>query len=284
MRDMPSFVRTAAILLCAFALLAAGCAVPDRLLFAAPRLESRDIPEGLPLAEVLFPSGDEVLCGWYVPGEPGRPLVLYFHGTATNLAREAAIVRLLRERLGVSVFAFDYRGFGASGGHPTVAGTRADARAALEMLESLGWRPERTVYFGRSLGAAVALELALESPPAGLVLESAFTSLVDLITWRHPATGTWLPWIFPDYYNNLEKIAAVRAPLLLIHGSGDTVVPSHMAQRLFARAPEPKTLLLVPGGDHDAPREGSAGDYWAAWRHFLARRDVDPEEAKSAAK
>ncbi|MBE0598433.1 MAG: alpha/beta fold hydrolase [Desulfuromonadales bacterium] len=248
-----------------------GC-LPERLLFSTPPFIPSERPFAeWPREEVLFRAGDLQLHGWQRPAALEGPLILYFHGTGTHLAREVAGLLELQQQLALPVFAFDYRGFGASQGRPSVDGLFADARAALAFVEASGWRRDQVIYYGHSLGAAVALQLALEAPPAALVLESPFTSLFDLISWHYPGASPWIAWLFPDYYNNLEKIKRLQTPLLLIHGADDRQVPALMAGRLFTRAPGPKSLLLLAGGDHAAPRQADAATYWEAWRQFLSR-------------
>ncbi|MBE0595888.1 MAG: alpha/beta fold hydrolase, partial [Desulfuromonadales bacterium] len=148
---------------------------PTRTLVATPAAA------GLPYEEVFFAAADGVrLHGWYLPGEPGRPALLFAHGNAGNISHRLENLRLFHQQLGVTVFIFDYRGYGQSEGRATEEGTYADARGALAWLRGRGWEAERLVYFGRSLGAAVALQLALEAPPAGVVLK--------------PPSLPWPPW------------------------------------------------------------------------------------------
>jgi uncharacterized protein len=261
-------------------LLLAGCTVPERYIFTTDNhLDFTDLGPELRVQEVLFPEADRRLYGWYVPGEPGRPLVLYFQGNASNLSHRIENLVLLREKLEVSIFIFDYRGFGWSLGDPSVAGLLEDARSALAHLREQGWSPERMVYFGHSLGAAVALQLALESPPAGLVMEAPFTSLSDLVGYHHPWTSLWFPLIFPEAYNNLKKMERVRTPLLLLHGDADRVSPAAMSKALYARALAPKRLHIIAGGDHDGNfRSGES--YWQPWRQFLQQLDHLPKSSK----
>jgi uncharacterized protein len=255
-------------------LLFAGCTVPERYIFTTDNhLDFTAWGPDLPIQEMLFPAEDRRLYGWYVPGKPGRPLVLYFQGTASNLSHRIENLQLLRKKLGVSIFIFDYRGFGLSMGNPSIEGLFEDARAALAWMEEQGWSPEQMIYFGHSLGAAIALQLALEIPPAGLVLEAPFTSLTDLIAHHYPWTDLWFPLIFPDAYNNLDKMEWVRTPLLLLHGDCDPVSPPTMSEQLYARSLSPKWLHIITGGDHDGSfRLGES--YWRPWRRFLEQIGV----------
>jgi hypothetical protein len=237
---------------------------PDRTLHATPTAV------GLPYEEVSFPAADGVpLHGWYLPGDPAKPLVLFAHGNAGNLSHR--IDNLLGfHRLGLPVFIFDYRGYGRSEGEPTEKGTYEDIRGALAWLKQRGWSPRRIIYFGRSLGAAVALQLALEEPPAGLVLESAFTSVAGMGRHHQPLTYALLGWwAVSARYDNLAKIGGLRCPLLLFQGENDTIVPSKMARQLLEKAPAPKSLHLIPGADHNDTYQMGGNLYWQQWQTFL---------------
>ena len=284
-KDDGRFVRSTAgplITLIFGVLLAGGCTMPERYLFTTDRdLEfSADIRD-LEFQEVLFPTGDgHLLYGWYLPGSNSRQVILYFHGTATNLSHLTPVLKDFRH-LDTGLFVFDYRGFGHSRGKPTEAGTYQDARGALNFLRRSGWTPDRIIYFGHSLGAAVALQLALEEPPAGLVLESPFTSIPGLIGHHNPRLVAAIPWAFPPYYNNLSKIADIDTPLMIFHGRRDPIVPPDMARTLYSLAPEPKTLhIMAEAGHNDVSRTGGEV-YWQTWRQFLTLTAVPPNDSPS---
>jgi fermentation-respiration switch protein FrsA (DUF1100 family) len=214
----------------------------------------------LPTAEeVTFPTADGLrLAGWFVPaaGPAGRgggrtrsPAVLVCNGNGGNRSLRAPLAAALA-RAGLAVLLFDYRGYAANPGHPTEAGLAADARAALAFLAA---RPEvdpaRLVYFGESLGAAVALRLALERPPAALVLRSPFASLAEVGRLHYP----WLPvsLLLADRYDSLGRVGGLAAPLLVVAGERDRIVPASHSRRLFDAAPQPKRFVLLPGADHN---------------------------------
>lgn len=243
------------------------------LYFPDPHLHLTPARAGLEFEEVTFPAADGTLLhGWFVPGAPNRPTVLFFHGNAGNIShRVENLVQLHRQ--GYSTLIFDYRGYGRSRGEPSEPGLYADGRGALDWLKSRGTGPDTTIYFGRSLGAAVALQLALEEPPAAVILESAFTSLAAMGREHYPILYTLLGWLVPARYDNAAKIGQLDAPLLLIHGSADTIVPVRMGRRLFELAPEPKRLYLIENADHNDAYFLGDGDYWQAWRDFLQIRE-----------
>jgi hypothetical protein len=175
--------------------------------------------------------------------------VLVCNGNGGNRSLRAPLAAALA-RAGLAVLLFDYRGYAANPGHPTEDGLAADARAALAYLAA---RPEvdpaRLVYLGESLGAAVALRLAVERPPAALVLRSPFASLAEVGRLHYP----WLPvsLLLADRYDSLGRVGELAAPLLVVAGERDRIVPASHSRRLFDAAPRPKRLVLLPGADHN---------------------------------
>jgi len=204
-------------------------------------------------SEVAFETEDGLLLhGWYVPAEGGtaRATVLVFNGNAGNRSYRAPLAAALARR-GHSVLLFDYRGYGGNPGRPSERGLLADGRAARAWLESRpGMDGRRLVFFGESLGAAVALAEAVERPPAALVLRSPFTSLTDVGRRHYP----FLPvrWLLADRYPSIERIAGLDCPLLVIAGERDRIVPPGQSRALFEAAPSRrKRFLSLPGGHND---------------------------------
>jgi fermentation-respiration switch protein FrsA (DUF1100 family) len=152
--------------------------------------------------------------------------------------------------LGLAVFLFDYRGYGRSHGRPTEDGLYQDGLAAYRYLtESLGVQPRQLVLFGRSLGAAVAGEVASKRAVAGVILESAFPSVKALAReylWGFPAH-----WLLAARFNLAERLEKVRSPVLIIHGDRDDVVPFVMGQEVYQAARSPKAFYRVEGADHN---------------------------------
>jgi fermentation-respiration switch protein FrsA (DUF1100 family) len=215
------------------------------------------------------PAGSGRINAWWVPSAlPDAPVLLYLHGNAGNMGPNAP--RIVRFRnLGLSVLAIDYRGYGKSEGDgPSEAGVYADAQAAWEYLRLRA--PGARVYiYGHSLGGAVAIELASHHPEAaGLIVESTFTSVKDAAQdtpYRLLASDLFLTQRFAS----IEKVPALKMPLLFIHGVADTLIPSRMSEALYAAAPEPKRLVLIEGAGHaDVPARGGER-YVAAWRDLL---------------
>ena len=186
------------------------------------------------------------LGGWFLPAESATaPAVIVFNGNAGNRAHRAPLAAEL-SRAGISVLLFDYRGYGGNPGVPTEAGLGADARAARAWLAR---RAKRIVYFGESLGSAVAVDLAVEHPPAALILRSPFTSLADMGRLHYPYLPVRL--LLRDRYISIDRIADVRSTLLVIAGERDSIVPASHSRRLFEAAREPKRFVVIPGADHN---------------------------------
>jgi len=201
------------------------------------------------------------------PRRPG-PAVLVLNGNGGNRSLRAPLAAALAG-MGLHVLLFDYRGYGGNPGRPTEAGLAADARAALDHLAG---RPEvdpdRMVYFGESLGAAVALRLATERPPAALVLRSPFASLAEVGRLHYPLVPVGL--LLRDRYDSAALAGRLAAPLLVVAGDRDRIVPAGHSRRLFAAAPEPKRLVVLDGADHNDPDLLAGPRLLAELRRFLA--------------
>lgn len=220
---------------------------------------------GLRFREVTFSAADGVeLHGWLIPGDTPTT-VLYSHGNGGNIGDRVGIARLLVEQLGVGVFMYDYRGYGRSQGAPSEAGLVRDAVAARAALLREGVAAGRVVYLGRSLGAAVTVDLALAHPPRGVVLEAPFASVRAMANAVLPGAG----YLFRTRWDSLAKIGGLRSPLLVIHGEHDEVVPFAQGRALFEAAPEPKTFVRLQGSRH-YDLQSAWSEYWTAWRRFLA--------------
>ncbi|MEU4601156.1 alpha/beta hydrolase [Nocardia sp. NPDC023988] len=227
---------------------------------------------GLDYRDLHMRTADGIdLHGWFVRAEHPRAHILYAHGNAGTIGDRVSIIALL-VAAGFDVLAFDYRGFGHSTGAPDEHGTYLDARAArTALLEQPEVDPARVVYLGKSLGGGVLLELAGEYPPAGMVLMSTFSGMRDAARSVYP----FLPApLVPDAYPNLRRISALRAPVLMMHGEHDELLPLRHAERLYAAANEPKQLIVVPGAGHNDVID-TLGPRWpqliAQWSEFLDR-------------
>jgi uncharacterized protein len=217
-------------------------------------------PGAVPSAATLLPGARDALLdtedgkrlgAWYLPGDEKGPAVVVFNGNGGDRSGRALLADGL-SRLGLSVLLFDYRGYGGNAGTPSENGLAADARAAQAWLaEQPEVDPTRIVYFGESLGAAVAIGLAVERPPAAMVLRSPFTSLAEVGRVHYP----WLPIgrLLIDRYPSIDRIGSLTAPIMVIAGDRDDIVPDSLSKKLFDAAPEPKRYLSVPGANHNDP-------------------------------
>jgi len=217
-----------------------------------PLLEIERTPEnvGLSYEEGTLRTPDGLrLAAWYVPADEARGTVLFCHGNAGNISHRVGTLEILN-RLRMNVFLFDYRGYGASEGSPSEAGMYRDAETAWRhVVEERGVAPGDLVIHGRSLGGAVAAELAERHPPRALVLESAFTSVPDVAAGMYP----WLPvrLLARFQYDTLARIGRIACPKLILHSRGDDLIPFEHGRRLFEAAGEPKTWLEITGRHSD---------------------------------
>jgi fermentation-respiration switch protein FrsA (DUF1100 family) len=235
---------------------------PDRDLVADPAYV------GLPFEEISFAASDRVqLHGWFVPGEK-EVTWLWFHGNAGNISHRLENLKLLHDELGVSVFLFDYRGYGRSEGTPSEEGTYRDGEAALAYLRSRAdVDSDRIIYFGRSLGAGVAVELAVRHPPFALILESPIPSIAELARRHYPFLPVWP--LLRTKYDSLAKIDKIAVPLLVLHGDRDDVVPFAAGRKLFEAANEPKEFYTVRGAGHNDTYLVGGEEYFAVLRRFM---------------
>ena len=222
---------------------------------------------------VTFETTDGLrLGGWFFAASGSTPCVtvLVFNGNAGNRAHRGPLATSLR-RHGLQVLLVDYRGYGGNRGAPSESGLAADGRAARAYLLS---RPDvdrsQLVYFGESLGSAVAVGLAVEHPPAALILRSPFASMVDVGRHHYP----WLPvgLLLRDRFESIDRIGRIRSPLLVIAGGRDRIVPIEQSRRLYDAAVAPKTLVVLAHADHNDHALLAGEEMLAAIVDFLRQR------------
>ncbi|KAF0118703.1 MAG: hypothetical protein FD149_509 [Rhodospirillaceae bacterium] len=213
---------------------------------------------GMPeMEEVRLSTSDGLtVTSWYTPPRPGQPTVLYCHGNAGNVATRAFKVKPFLNH-GYGALLVGYRGYGTNQGTPSETGLNADATAALHYLLAQGIARTQVVIYGESLGTGVAVTLASEHHPGAVVLEAPFTSAVDVAR----RTYWYLPvqHLMRDRFDSLKRIKEIGAPVLVLHGEKDGVVPVDLGRQLFAAAQEPKEFAAFPEGMHGNLHEhGSA--------------------------
>lgn len=214
---------------------------------------------GLGWEEVTFTTEDSVaLDAWWIPAPKPRASLLFFHGNAGNISHRLESIAQF-QRLGLSVFIVDYRGYGRSEGRPSEAGTALDARAAWQWLRNEAEQEaDEIVLFGRSLGAAVAAELAAhleeqQTTPAAVILESPFRSVPELAQQLY----SFLParWLARIHYPVEDYVTQISAPLLVIHSRDDEIIPFAQGEAVYQAAQEPRQLLEIQGGHNTGFRD-----------------------------
>lgn len=197
---------------------------------------------------VLETADGERLIAWFAPARKGRATFLYFHGNGGNVSYRADRIRAFMQR-GNGIFMLSYRGYGGSTGSPSERALVADGRLAYDALVARGVPPQQIVLYGESLGAGIAVPVAAEREVAALVLEAPFTSAVDVAArayWFLPVRA--LMW---DRFEIVELIGKVDAPVLVLHGERDSVVPARLGRALYEAASEPRALALYPQAGHE---------------------------------
>lgn len=212
---------------------------------------------GFPEAEehLLTTADGERVIVWHVPAKPDRPVILYFHGNGDFLAGRVNRFRDMTSD-GTGLVVLSYRGYAGSGGHPSEQGLLQDAAAAYAFA-SAKYSPDRIMAWGFSLGTGVAVALASEHKVGKLILEAPYTSTLDIA--GSPLLMQLVPvsLLMRDQFRSDQRILRVTAPLLIMHGENDFVIPISAGERLFALAHEPKQFVRFQGGSHDLEESGA---------------------------
>ncbi len=239
------------------------------LYFPTKEIEATPRTIGLDYQELTLRTKDGLdISAWYIPADDARGFVLFCHGNAGNISHRLDSIQIFHS-LGLGVLIFDYRGYGKSGGFPDEEGTYIDAETAWDYLVNiLHVKPEKIVLFGRSLGSAVAAEIALRKQAGTLIMESGFTSVPDLGKKFFPYLPVGL--ISRYHYESIRKVGKIKIPKLFIHSPGDEIVPHEQGVELFERASEPKEFLSISGG-HNEGFLLSGKEYVDGLKTFLSR-------------
>jgi len=218
--------------------------------FPTAEIEAVPSDAGLDFEDVVFETADGLeLAGWFVPSEKSQATVLFCHGNGGNISHRLNTLETLN-RLGLSVFIFDYRGYGRSRGRPTEEGTYLDVTAAWEyLLEKKNLEPSNIVVIGRSLGGAIASWLAKEHTPGALVVESSFTSVRDMAARLYPLNP--LRFVLKFRYETIRYIPEAGCPVLVVHSRNDELIPFDHGQKLFEAARAPKMFLETAGAHNE---------------------------------
>ena len=241
---------------CGYLMLVAGLYVVQRQLLylpdgGIPSPTASGVPE---MSEVRLHTDDGLeLLAWHRPGSRRRATILYLHGNGGHIGYRGDRIRPFIDG-GFGVLLMEYRGYGGNPGRPSEPGLMSDARAALAFLDAAGVPPAETVLYGELLGSTVAVAIAAEravggQPVAALVLEAPLSSVSDVAAYHYP----WMPvrWLLKDRFEAAARIADVGAPVLIVHGDADEIVPIRYGRALFEAAQEPKEAAWIPGGGHE---------------------------------
>jgi len=237
--------------------------MPGRTLTATPK------DAGFDFEDVTLETSDGLkLHGWYVPAAQARGVVLFLHGNAGNISHRLDSIAIFHE-LGLDTLIIDYRGYGRSQGKPSERGIYLDAEAAWHYLvSSRGVAADRVIVFGRSLGGAVAAWLANQYTPAALIIESSFSSALDIARKLYPFMPVRL--ITRLEFPVSLHVSRLQCPLLVVHSRDDEIIPFTMAEAIYESAAEPKSLLEI-WGDHNNGFLLSRDRYLSGLNEFIQK-------------
>lgn len=238
---------------------------PEREIFQTPA------DAGLIFEDLYLSTSDGIsINAWFIPSPGSKKVLLWFHGNGGNLSDRVTPLRIFHEALRINILMIDFRGYGRSQGVVGENGTYKDALASYDyLLTRDDIDPEAIMIYGQSLGAAVATELAVQWKSAGLILEAPFTSIRDMAKVTLP----WLPVgpLLSTRYDLLSKIDRVSAPLLLIHGDEDEIVPYAQGRKVFEAAKGPKEMYTVGGAGHNNLYRIGGDDYLRKISRFIGK-------------
>ncbi len=237
----------------------------DHLIFQPRPSSYRDSEK---ILKIPLPNGERISARMLL--HPSAPsIVLYSHGNAEDLGDIAPTLQAFYAH-GISIIAYDYPGYGTSTGTPSEQSANAAILATYEfIIDKLQRRPEEIVLVGRSVGSGPAVQLAAHNPVGGLVLESGFTSIFRV--------ATRIPLLPFDKFDNLHKITSLTCPILIIHGTRDSIIPTYHGRQLYERAPAPKMHFFVDGAQHNNVLQVAGEQYWQAMRQFLELVKISQE-------
>lgn len=228
----------------------------ERLIFRPPIPAYQDTPEIIKLTT----RNQQQISALYLPNPTATFTILYSHGNGSDLGTSRAVLEELR-RIGFSVFAYDYQGYGTSQGIPSEQNTYHDINAAYDYLTTtLNIPSDRIILYGFSVGGGPSIDLATRKPVAGMILEGTFTSTFRVVTY--------FPILLLDRFRNSDKIQSIRVPTLIIHGTADSVIPFHHGKTLYELANSPKQFLAIEGANHNNLTYVAAEQYAQALQDF----------------
>jgi uncharacterized protein len=247
-----------------------GCPMEEKLIFFPDTTVERTPRHlGLDFEDVFFDTSDGLrLNGWFVPRRDASRTLVWFHGNAGNISHRLENIRLLHDKVKINIFIFDYRGYGRSEGKVSEEGTYLDGKAAVGWLRAHRDVDEKSlVLFGRSLGAAVAAEIAAGMGYAALILESPFASIREMARASLPLLP--IGPLLSTRYDVVEKVRKIKSPLLVLHGDRDEIVPFAQGRMVFDAAPHPKQFYTIKGAGHNDTYRVGADLYFQTLQNFI---------------
>ncbi len=248
-----------------------ACGIENRMIFHPnPSVDATPQQAGLEFEDIFFTARDGVrLNGWFIPHPEARSTLVWFHGNAGNIGHRVENIKWLHDRVPVNIFIFDYRGYGRSQGFPSEKGTYLDGEAALELMRKKlgGDGAQKLVFFGRSLGAAIAAEMATRFESQGLILESPFISIAEMarVLFPYLPIGPFLR----TRYDVRATIKKIKVPLLVLHGDRDEIIPFEHGKLVFEAAPLPKRFFAITGAGHNDTVVVGGESYFEQLRQFI---------------
>jgi len=251
-------------------ILSTSCGLENRLIFH-PSSEILRTPRdvGLEFQDVYFTTPDKVrLNGWFIPHPQAGATMIWFHGNAGNIADRLDNIKLLHDQTRISIFIFDYRGYGRSPGRSSETTTYLDGEGAINFVRSqLSVASDNLVIFGRSLGAAVAAEMASRYDSRAVILESPFVSIREMAKVILPALP--IGPLLSAKFDVIDKVDKISVPLLVLHGDQDEIIPFEHGQKVFAAAREPKQFYPIKGAGHNDTFIAGGNRYYERLRSFI---------------
>ncbi len=250
--------------------------IENQLIYFPPRY-----PDGFPSPQTVEREVEDVwlltadgvrINAFYYPDPTSKQVLLWFHGNAENIGYGLEHLRMLA-KIGVNILAVDYRGYGKSEGKPDEAGVCQDADAAYDyLIKQSHFRAQDIIIYGHSLGGAVAVNLASRRACGGLIVQSSFSSARAMA--RRMFVIPLVEYVVKSRFDSLQSIRQVRAPILIVHGTRDEVVPFAMGQQLFGAGPEPKRFYPIDGAGHNNLMEVGGESYLACLKSFVENSTV----------
>jgi uncharacterized protein len=248
------------------------------IFFPSPIIETTPADLGMSYEEVWLPVGEQRIHSWWIPARGKETgVVLYLHGNGINIGANLGQASRFHQ-LDLSVLLIDYRGYGRSPGNfPNEQQVYQDAEASWRYLtQTRKISPQRLFIYGHSLGGAIAINLATQhSDAAGLIVQSSFTSIRDMVNLTNRYSIFPVDLLLTQQFDSLSKVPVLKLPVLYIHGLADEQVPAFMSEALYAASPDPKQIYLVPVAGHNNVGDTAGAEYLNVVRSFVQQSQAE---------